>query len=302
MKKLFVLIAVAFQVITVAKAQEKMVVESTDGSTTEFNVDEVSRVYFKEDVALNCRLLPNFSVPFTDGFATSWTAEDNVFISYVKYFTKEQFDSFQGDKDVIINEILKNNEGRTLDGYVSWSTGIFWEPDKDYVLCTISYNSEGKSGQLVTYPFKTLSTGLPVAEISNLSIANYGNEYWKLDVTMKNGATMYYIAAYITESIYNYDKHYVAWLLRNRINNYSDEVETSTKSSLMYQRSEDYLTPVTWAVDANGNIGNYSHAKLSATSQSPAKVKENKNLDYFTGSIKFDESHLKSFKIIKAEK
>ena len=92
MKKLFVLLVVALQMVSVTKAQEKMVVERTNGSTTEYNVEEVSRVYFKSDVALNCRLLPNFFVAFTDGLATDWTVEDNVFLSYAMLFTKTQYD------------------------------------------------------------------------------------------------------------------------------------------------------------------------------------------------------------------
>ena len=71
---------------------------------------------------------------------------------------------------------------------------------------------------------------------------------------------------------------------------------------MLFQRGEDYLVPVTWAVDAYGNIGDYSCAKLSAITQSPAKSKGNKNGDRSQGMVKFDASHLKSLKIIKVEK
>lgn len=47
MKKFLVLLVVAFQMAYVANAQEKMVVKKTDGTTTEFEVKKVERVYFE---------------------------------------------------------------------------------------------------------------------------------------------------------------------------------------------------------------------------------------------------------------
>ena len=297
MKKLFVLLVVALQMVTVAKAQEKMVVERTNGSTTEYNVEEVSRVYFKSDVALNCRLLPNFFVAFTDGFATNWNVEDNVFLSYVMLFTKTQYDSFQGNEDAIVTEILNKSTGKSYDGYVSWWKGR--EPDTDYVLCTVSYNNEGKRGQLVVYPFKTLSTGLPVAELSNITIANYGNDYWKFDITLKNGAVSYYYFGTKSEELYYEEKYYMAWACKYY---FTTEDYKGSDTSWLIQRDGNYLTFLTWGVDAYGNIGDYSYSSWSATTQSPAKLKGNKNGDCSQGMVKFDESHLKSLKIIKMEK
>jgi hypothetical protein len=297
MKKLFVLLVVALQMVSVTKAQEKMVVERTNGSTTEYNVEEVSRVYFKSDVALNCRLLPNFFVAFTDGLATNWTVEDNVFLSYAMLFTKTQYDSFQGNEDAIIAEVLNNSTGKSYDGYVSWWIGR--EAATDYVLCTVSYNNEGKRGQLVVYPFKTLSTGLPVAELSNITIANYGNDYWKFDVTLKNGAVSYYYFGTINENLYYENEHYIAWACKYYFT--TEEYKTSDASWLI-QRDGNYLTFLTWGVDAYGNIGDYSYSSWSATTQSPAKANGNKNGDRSQGMVKFDESHLKSLKIIKMEK
>ena len=296
MKKLFVLLVMALQMVTVAKAQEKMVVESTNGSTTEFNVDEVSRVYFKEDVALNCRLIPNFFVAFTDGLATDWNVEDNVFLSYVMLFTKTQYDSFKGDEDVIIAEILKNTSGNSYADYVSWWKGR--EAGTDYVLCTISYNNEGKHGQLVVYPFKTLSTGLPVAEISNITTKNYGNDYWVFDVTLKNGAVAYYYFGSNNEDFYNFEEPYKAWYCKFFL---SEEYKDS-ETEWWIQCDGNYLSFLTWAVDVSGNIGNYSFASWSGTSPIFSRVKENKKNNHWQGMIKFDKSYMKSLKIIKMEK
>lgn len=301
MKKFLLFLLVTMQIVTVTKAQEKMVVERTNGSTTEFYVDEVARVYFKEDVAMNCRALPNFFVAFTDGIATDWTVESNVFLSYAMIFSKTYYDSLQDDEDAIIAEILKDNTGASFVDRVYWWTSDygrnFWEADKEYVLCTISYNEEGKRGQLVAYPFKTLSTGLPVAELSNITIASYGNEYWKFDVTLKYGAVSYYYWGSYNEELYDVDRHYIAWLCKR----YSTEDYKTSDTSWTLRKDGGCLVFVTWGVDAWGNFGDYSYASWSATSPSRKRANSDTSSDNSRGMIKFDESHLKSFMMFKME-
>ncbi len=222
----------------------------------------------------NCKLEPGYMCAFPYGMTTSWVAGDKVATSYMTIYKKSAYADFNGDEEKIIASIKDGNTARTnIAEYISTYKNENWfTPNTEYVLCTISYDSSGREGELVSVPFSTRSLTLPLAEISNLIPSTINsNNVWRWNVALKNNASAYYL--YFTEDSEDYNEtndYFEAWFVSYLINNQSI-TDTYTYTDPYITRSSSYATVLTWAVNSAGTIGNFSLAKTSA-SQSASSV------------------------------
>lgn len=216
----------------------------------------------------DCKLTPLDFVAFTNGFTTDWTAEANVSYSYITVFSKAYYNSISSNENAVIEAIKEDNTSRSYAGIVNtFHNDTFFSPATEYVLCTISYNNAGERGELVVYPFTTMSTSMPLATISNLRAStNSGTNIWEWDMILTNNATAYYLNLTENDSWYsNSNDYYLAWLMHYWIT--SGQMTTTYDFESVYiGRSGTKATCLAWAVNASGTLGNYSLSKASTSS------------------------------------
>lgn len=229
----------------------------------------VSQASTSSSVA-NCKLIPLDFVAFTNGCVTDWTAEDNVSYSYITVFSKSYYNSISNNENAVIEAITENNTSNSYSDIVStFHSDSFFSPATEYILCTISYNNAGERGELVVYPFTTLSTTMPLATISNLIASTYsGTNLWTWEMTLTNNATAYYLNLTENASWYNNSNdYYLAWLMHYWIT--SGQITTTYDyENVQVERSGTMATCLAWAVNASGTIGYFSLAKASTSSSS----------------------------------
>lgn len=226
-----------------------------------------SSLEWSEDVSdpidANAYVKPDFMATFTYGMATNWTVGSTAFEVYFCVF--KSLDDYAND-DEIIAEVLEDNTAKDAQKYATTITsfsGNWYSEDTNYYLCTIAYNSKGERGELQKIPFTTKSSTLPTALVSNIEAVT--GPKWAFDVTLKNGASKYYL--YSTEDVedYNSDEIWIGYYMYRWINS-KQLTNLYDYEGVSCNRSDNQIVIGTVAVDAKGNIGNYSCSKASASS------------------------------------
>lgn len=223
----------------------------------------------------NAYVRPKDMVTFTDGMVTSFEAGSTVSRFYSLVFkgnhpySDDEIIGFLLDTDYETREQIEN--GLTSGFY---DNPNFYFENTSYILCTIACNESEEFGELVKTPFTTKSASLPSVVISNVNATTVGTaKKWKCNMSFKNNASKYYYLSWDSEKVYSTNEHFIAHALEIFIRQ-GDLKETADEEIKYINRSGNYVTICTIGVDAKGNIGNYSCAKATTSSNSRAKNAE----------------------------
>ena len=225
----------------------------------------------KQDVDQNATIQPDYLVTFTDGVVTDWKVGSTVSTFDHNVLTKSYAESLSDDE--LAAEIY-GTDPTTKEDYdkaIGYASTSWFSPDTEYYLCAVAKNSSGKRGPVLRYKFKTNSSSLPYAQISNVKAAS--STKWTYDIALKNNAKSYYLATSLDASRYSSDWHFWAWIVHygattGQLETYDwESVETTLKSGTC-----DVITIGTWGVSSNGTIGNPDVAYGNVSSSAPKRV------------------------------
>ena len=233
----------------------------------------------------HCTATPKLLLPFTDGMATQWSVERNVDNFYYAIYKKSYIEENHLSEDEIIADILRDNEATTSDcfDYTYRVAGsLFFTANTEYYLYSIAFNRANDRGDLVKTSFKTKSTSLPIAEISNITASS---TYWNWRISLKNSAAGYYIWMSENEVLYNEDDYFIAHAMYKSISE-RETTDSYTITNPNYRRNGDQFLVMSYAFDSSKKLGNYSVGRKSTYlfAKERDAVQGNPNSD---GSYKF---------------
>lgn len=206
----------------------------------------------------NCKFVPNDFLAFTDGCVTDWTVDSKVSKGYFKVYKKTEISSMS---DAAIVADLKTTDAipaSDLNSNVYYRGGDSYTANSNYVLCSVGFDSSGKQGELNKYEFKTRSTTLPMAALSNMK---YNSSYWLYTVTAKNNASSYYLYFNESTGVNNWSSWYLRYRIYFAIQNNELGMGTSntiysTWGNMQVSRDESQFSICTWAIVSGKNLGN----------------------------------------------
>ena len=213
---------------------------------------------------------PDYLVTFTDGIALDFKIGSTVNTFDFTVFTKTGAEALSDDE--LAEETYGTSPLSKSDAdYIFKVTSTdFFKPNTEYYLCAVAKNSSGKRGPVCRYLFKTNAEGLPSAPISNITAES--TTKWTYNITLRNGATSYYLATSTDENRYNSDWHYWAyfvhyWATTGQIEAHDwASVQTTLNSGTC-----KVITIGTWGIGSNGKIGNPEVSYGSTSSSAPAR-------------------------------
>ena len=207
--------------------------------------------------ATNCKFVPNNFLAFTDGCVTDWTVDSKVSKGYFKVYKKTEISSMS---DAAIVADLKTTDAIPASNLNSnvYYRGDSYTANSNYVLCSVGFDSSGKQGELNKYEFKTRSTTLPMAALSNMK---YNSSYWLYTVTAKNNASSYYLYFNESTGVNNWSSWYLRYRIYFAIQNNELGMGTSntiysTWGNMQVSRDESQFSICTWAIVSGKNLGN----------------------------------------------
>lgn len=235
---------------------------SSNGWTKKGNIDNSATVQ------------PNNALTFTDGIVTGWTLGSTVSTFYYTVFTKSGAESLSDEE---LAAELYGEQPYTMDYADYWfnlTSTDFFSANTEYYLCAVAKNSSGKRGPVLRYKFKTNSSSLPYAQISNIMAAT--STRWTYNITLKNNAKCYYLATSSDSSDYTLDWHFYAFYVYNWATN--GQLETHDWESVQTTLNSgtcNVITIATWGVSSTGAIGNPQVAYGNVSSSAPKRVSGN---------------------------
>lgn len=231
----------------------------------------------------NLTVTLNDIVVFTDGacYTFSFGADAASFKRYL-YLTSD----ISGKDDAYIINKMSSVSALTSDkfDYAFGTFGDSFNANTAYTLCAVAFDSNGNAGKVLRYSFKTLSTSLPQARITNLAAETYYDEaIWGFGITSVNNCSLYYYISSTAEDDYSDDEHWLAYYLQRLINAGSreDYLADSFGDDFYFDRTSTYFSICTWAKNGN-SLGNYSYARATTSSNvKPANIKASGAADQF---------------------
>lgn len=237
-----------------------------------------------DDIDRNAYVVPNFMAPFTDGMCTDWTVGSSA---KTVYFTMFKDLSIYNSDEEIIAEIIDGNtakDAQPYSQYINLWSGDWYSPNTTYYMCTISYNADGVRGPLQKYEFRTNTTNLPIATISNLKLTSDTNgNCWTYNVSMSNNGSKYYVYVSEDNDDLDWDDRYLAYYVYRWIKDGSI-TEFYDWSSVRTTRNSTKCMVLTYALDSKSNIGNFNCVRYP-TSSSIRAAKRNFNTSITSNTI-----------------
>ena len=224
-------------------------------------------VSVKQNTALGpLEVAVDLMVPFTDGFAVAVRLGKNV-KSWYGIVAKKEYAQTVSDSEVINVMKSEYTPNSSIYDVVTYNNGpdYYWyESDTEYCYFSVGVDASGNIGDLVRYNLKTNATNLPLAEITSIKYLTNPQKGWNAKISLKNGATKFYI--YSTQSLdaYNYDDHYIAYLAYRNLVVGGGTPTDIVDGVVNYTNSQ--VVMCTWAVNSSGKVGNYSIARGSTSS------------------------------------
>ena len=240
--------------------------DSADSYTVSFGPKTSS-----SNIDFNATIEPDYVVPFVDGVVFDFKIGSTVSTFDYSIFTKAGAEGLSDEE--LVGEIYSTDPFTKDDAsYIFRSNNTqsnqFYSPNTQYYICVVAKNSSGVRGPVCRYLFKTSSNGLPSAPISNITPET---TKWTYDITLKNGATSYYLGTSTDENRYKSDWHFWAYLVHYWAT--TGQIETHDWESVQTNVSSGtckVITIGTWGVGANGSIGNPEVSYGNVSSSAPA--------------------------------
>ncbi len=226
----------------------------------------------KQDIDQSATIQPDYLVTFTDGIVTNWKLGSTANTFAYTILSKSEAESLSDEElaSRVFNE--ESYSATDIKDYLYQFVNSSFTPNTNYYLCAVAKNNSGKRGPVLRYLFKTNSTNLPYAEISNVKAVT--TTKWQCDITLKNSATKYYIVLWTGENTYNEEWHFVAYWLRESINGgEKDTLDWSGVAWTLNSGTCKYATVCTWGVSSTGAIGNphVAHGNVSSSARKRAE-------------------------------
>lgn len=220
---------------------------------TQSNYDDLEWKCIKQ--VTNCDVNVVNPCLFTDGIVMEFEIGSNAKYFYYNRFEKAEAEAMS-DEDLISSLLSEKGFPEEEFEYTYRSTRA--DANTNYYLCAVATNANGDPGKLLRYPFKTKSTNLPIAKLSNLKATTYdGDNVWTFDIAMENGCKSYYLISLEDDESYGGDEHWNAYYMYCVIVS-GELTSTYTWSNVRAGREGSNVMVYTWALDAQKNIGNYN--------------------------------------------
>ena len=213
------------------------------------NANATINVFQETDLDVNAYVNPTNLVCLYNGIAFDFTLGKSVSYYYRGYIEKNAVATMTDSE--IINVLEENfNRYTASDNEVAVFSGL--DEGKDYIICTIGYNSSGKHGKLkkTEASTKRLQTNEPMAWISD---PTYDESNWYWDVEKSATCNTYYMIT-TEDADFALDADvYQAWMINYYIrNNWTSEYVNggswySSKTGLL-------IAVMTWGVDRRDNF------------------------------------------------
>ena len=227
----------------------------------------------KQDVDQNATFTPNLLVPFEEGWASDWIKGSTAVAVRSVTFSEA---GFTGKSDEELMKAMEQYDSSDISNYTNgiWynnngSSSSFFSPNKQYYLCTVAYNSSGQRGPLIKTPFKTRAANLPYAEITDLKRTS--ESQWKCNVSLKNNAKSFYVAAWRGSDMFYESAYYIAWLVYSLAVNGELSLKNGDKT-LTYNVDDTYMTVCTWGLASDGSFGNYRCSSAASSVYAPYQI------------------------------
>lgn len=234
----------------------------------------------------NLSVTPNNVVIMSNGFACDWNYGSDVMYYYARMYLSSAIDR-QTDAEIIA--MMSDDDRDTPgDSYVtSWNLNA----QTNYILCTVGYDRNGKSGALTRYPITTKKgTNQALVAISDVW---YDDTYWHWTTSINGFVTKYYQWFISRSDLHGATDAAIAWFFQREMKEYPDDFAPIVNGTSwnMVRNGGTIFHLATWAVDVDGNFsGVIDNFAGQINSSSRKTVQKNNQLD---------SNNLKRYKTIK---
>lgn len=231
-----------------AERECTLLVSSMDGSQTQSVTIIQSGL-----LSSGCETTPTNIVAIADGIACDFEYGSNVVYGYAKLYTPSRLERMT-DAEIIAEMASDDVENRITPerNIIYVSSGL--SSNTDYVICTVGFDANNKSGELVKTPVSTKSSSnQPVARITDVS---YDESYWYWTTEPNGFVTKYYQIAFVDEEYLYEPDAYIAWLFDNAMKDDPEGFQPIVQEDNWYRNRNGYtfFHQVTWAVGAEGTF------------------------------------------------
>lgn len=224
----------------------------------------------------NCKFVPNKFLAYTDGCVTDWNVDTKVSKGYFQVYKKTDISS-KTDAEIVA-DLIKTDEinASNLNNNVFYRGGDSYSANTNYVLCSVGFDSSGNQGELNRYEFKTRSSTLPMAALSDFK---YNSNYWFYTITSKYSATSYYLYFNESTGVHDWSRWYFRYRIYFAIQN--NELGMGTSDTVysawgdkQITRDESQFSICTWAIVSGKTLGNPDSYQGHIQSSAPSMISE----------------------------
>ncbi len=232
----------------------------------------------KSNTIANCKFVPNKFLAYTDGCVTDWNVDTKVSKGYFKAYKKTDISS-KPDAEIVA-DLIKTDEinASDLNNNVFYRGGDSYSANTNYVLCSVGFDSSGNQGELNRYEFKTRSSTLPMAALSDFK---YNSNYWFYTITSKYSATSYYLYFNESTGVHDWSRWYFRYRIYFAIQN--NELGMGTSDTVysawgdkQITRDESQFSICTWAIVSGKTLGNPDSYQGHIQSSAPSMISDTK--------------------------
>ena len=232
----------------------------------------------KSNAIANCKFVPNKFLAYTDGCVTDWNVDTKVSKGYFKAYKKTDISS-KSDAEIVA-DLIKTDEinASNLNNNVFYRGGDSYSANTNYVLCSVGFDSSGNQGELNKYEFKTRSSTLPMAALSDFK---YNSNYWFYTITSKYSATSYYLYFNESTGVHDWSRWYFRYRIYFAIQN--NELGMGTSDTVysawgdkQITRDESQFSICTWAIVSGKTLGNPDSYQGHIQSSAPSMISDTK--------------------------
>lgn len=232
----------------------------------------------KSNTIANCKFVPKDFLAYTDGCVTDWNVDTKVSKGYFQVYKKTDISS-KTDAEIVA-DLIKTDEinASDLNNNVFYRGGDSYSANTNYVLCSVGFDSSGNQGELNRYEFKTRSSTLPMAALSDFK---YNSNYWFYTITSKYSATSYYLYFNQSTGVHDWSRWYFRYRIYFAIQNNelgmgtSDTVYSAWGDKQM-TRNESQFSICTWAIVSGKTLGNPDSYQGHIQSSAPSMISDTK--------------------------
>jgi len=208
------------------------------------------KVIQKGLLVADCRVKPDKIVTLADAMATNWKYESNVAYYYWYIATQSNIDRMTEDELVKAVTELSGTRATPRDNYISSFRNL--NPNSNYYILSVAFNSDGKRGDLVKTPFRTKSNvNQPIASFDVDSFEASSNQ-WSIDIKINAAVDVYYVWPIYYDDWYDSTTAFLAWVFMYGGDKYIMGPFKNSGSFNFSITNSGYVHAMTWAKGVDG--------------------------------------------------